>query len=84
MARKVEINGLTFYEPALRWKSGRAYIRFYNPNKRPRQKEQALHTSDKQTADVLFHERRFEFLNGAYDPWKEKRLKGVTLEAAIK
>ena len=83
MARKVELNSRTFYEPALRWKSGRAYIRFYNPNKRPRQKEQALHTSDERTAEILFHERRFEFLNAAYDPWTEKRLKGVTLETAI-
>jgi len=83
MATKIEINSRTFYEPILRQKSGRWYIRFYNPHKKPRQKEQALHTSDEKAADVLFHERRFEFLNGTFNPWTEKRLKGVTLTRAI-
>jgi len=83
VSSKVNISGRTFYEPKLRWKNGRAYIRFYNPNKRPKQKEHALHTADKLAADVLFHEQRFEYLQGTYDPWREKRLQGVTLTKAI-
>jgi integrase len=83
VSSKVNISGRTFYEPKLRWKNGRAYIRFYNPNKRPKQKEHALHTTDKLAADVLFHEQRFEYLQGTYDPWREKRLQGVTLTKAI-
>lgn len=83
MGRPIEIAGRSFYEPKMRWKSGRAYIRFYDPNKRPKQKDYALHTADKQAADLLFQQRRFEYLNGLLDPWAQRRKDGVTLEEAV-
>ena len=84
MGRSLEINHRTFYEPKLRWKSGNAYIRFYDPEKKPLQKDFALHTSDKNTAEQLFQQRRFEYLHGLLEPWSQKRQDGVTLEDAVK
>ena len=84
MARPLEIGGRSFYEPRLRWKSGRAYIRFYHPEKRPKQKDFALHTSDKAAAQQLFQQRRFEYLHGLLDPWAQKRRDGVTLDEAVR
>jgi integrase len=83
MGRPIEIGGRTFYEPKLRWKSGRAYIRFYDPTKRPAQKDFPLRTPDTATAEQLFHQRRWEYLNKGLDPWKERRVSGTTLENAV-
>lgn len=84
MPVQIEIAGRTFYEPRLRWKHGRAYIRFYHPDKQPTQREHALHTSDKMAAAQLFQQRRFEYLHGMLDSWEEKRVEGVTLEEALR
>lgn len=83
MARPMEIDGRVFYKPNLRWKSGRAYIRFYHPDRSPTQKDFALHTSEKDAAEYLFQTRRFEYLHGMLDPWSEKRVTGVTLGEAV-
>ncbi len=61
-----------------------AYMRFYDPDKRPIQKDFALHTHDKAAADVLFQQRRFEYLHGMLDPWTQRRKGGVTLAEALK
>ncbi len=83
MGRVIDISGRSFYEPRLRWKNGRAFIRFYDPNRKPLQKDYALHTGDKAAADQLYQQRRFEYLNGLLDPWAQKRQDGVTLGEAV-
>jgi integrase/recombinase XerC len=83
MGKAIEYQGRTFYEPKLRWKAGRAFMRVYDPERRPKQKDFPLHTDDKGAADILFQKRRFEYLHGHLDPWEQKRKDGVTLEAAV-
>lgn len=83
MARIVEIGALTFYEPRLRQKRGHYYMRFYEPEMHPKQKEVALHTRDKTIAEHLFQQRRLAYFHGQYDPWRDKRIEGVTLDEAL-
>lgn len=82
MGRPIELQHGTFYEPKIRWRDGNAYARFYNPDKRPVQKDYALHTSDRTAAEALFHSVRIAYLHGQLDPWAPPRREGVTLEEA--
>jgi integrase len=72
------------YEPRLRWKNGRAYVRYYNPSKTPSQIERALHASVPRAARSLFARCRLDYLEGRFDPWTERPQQGMSLSQAIR
>lgn len=72
-----------YYDPTLREKSGRYYVRYYDPGKQPCMVERALGTSKKRAAEKFLQERSYAYLHGLYDPWSEGTSNNVLLSEAI-
>lgn len=72
-----------FFDPTIREKNGRWYIRFYDPGRRPKMVERSLGTKKKSVAEKLKHKRAEEYLRDLYDPWTYGKATEVTLDEAI-